>query len=78
MSETSKTAAEKRVKELRRLINHHNYKYYVDAQPEISDLEFDRLLREEPQLGQSLLATIARLTAQRLRVTSEELMLAST
>ncbi len=38
---------------------------------------FDRLLREEPQLGQSLLATIARLTAQRLRVTSEELMLAS-
>ena len=38
---------------------------------------FDRLLREEPQLGQSLLATIARLTAQRLRVTSEELMLMS-
>ena len=38
---------------------------------------FDQLLREEPQLGQSLLATIARLTAQRLRVTSEELMLAS-
>jgi MFS superfamily sulfate permease-like transporter len=39
---------------------------------------FDLLLREEPQLGQSLLATIARLTAQRLRVTSEELLLAST
>jgi MFS superfamily sulfate permease-like transporter/CRP-like cAMP-binding protein len=38
---------------------------------------FDRLLRDEPQLGQSLLATIARLTAQRLRVTSEELSLAS-
>ena len=38
---------------------------------------FDRLLREEPHLGQSLLATIARLTAQRLRATSEELMLAS-
>ena len=38
---------------------------------------FDQLLREEPHLGQSLLATIARLTAQRLRVTSEELMLAS-
>ncbi|MDB5512900.1 MAG: hypothetical protein JWR08_2383 [Enterovirga sp.] len=36
---------------------------------------FDYLLREEPHLGQSLLATIARLTAQRLRVTSEELML---
>jgi len=38
---------------------------------------FDRLLRHEPQLGQSLLATIARLTAQRLRVTSEELIVAS-
>ena len=38
---------------------------------------FDQLLREEPQLVQSLLATVARLTAQRLRVTSEELMLAS-
>jgi CRP-like cAMP-binding protein/anti-anti-sigma regulatory factor len=44
----------------------------------LSTESFDRLLREEPQLGQSLLATIARLTAQRLRVTSEELMLAST
>ncbi|NNM71029.1 SLC26A/SulP transporter family protein [Enterovirga aerilata] len=38
---------------------------------------FDQLLREEPHLGQSLLATIARLTAQRLRATSEELLLAS-
>ncbi len=37
--------------------------------------EFGRLLRETPRLGQSLLATIARITAQRLRVTSEELML---
>jgi CRP-like cAMP-binding protein len=44
----------------------------------LSAESFDRLLREEPHLGQSLLATIARLTAQRLRVTSEELMLAST
>lgn len=37
---------------------------------------FDALLRDEPRLGQSLLATIARLTAQRLRETSEELRLA--
>src|SRR5438270_13283441 len=35
-----------RVLELRRQINHHNYKYYVDAQPEISDKEFDGLLKE--------------------------------
>ncbi|TDR93446.1 SulP family sulfate permease [Enterovirga rhinocerotis] len=37
---------------------------------------FDALLRDEARLGQSLLATIARLTAQRLRDTSEELRLA--
>jgi DNA ligase (NAD+) len=37
---------EKRAEELRRQINYHNYKYYVESQPEISDLEFDRLLRE--------------------------------
>ncbi len=36
----------KRAEELRRQINYHNYKYYVESQPEISDLEFDRLLRE--------------------------------
>lgn len=38
--------------------------------------DFDALLREEPHLGQSILATIARLTAQRLRATSDELRLA--
>jgi DNA ligase (NAD+) len=37
---------EKRAAELRRLIDHHNYMYYVEARPEISDLEFDRLLKE--------------------------------
>jgi DNA ligase (NAD+) len=35
-----------RVDELRRQINYHNYKYYVEASPEISDREFDRLLEE--------------------------------
>src|SRR6516165_9550149 len=35
-----------RAEELRRQLNYHNYKYYVEAQPEISDLEFDRMLRE--------------------------------
>ena len=36
----------KRVAELRKLIDHHNRKYYIDAAPEISDREFDRLLEE--------------------------------
>jgi DNA ligase (NAD+) len=38
--------AARRAEELRRLIDHHNYLYYVEARPEISDLEFDRLLKE--------------------------------
>ncbi len=39
-----------RAAELRDLIHHHNTKYYVDAAPEISDREFDRLLEELTQL----------------------------
>jgi DNA ligase (NAD+) len=35
-----------RVDELRRLIEHHNDLYYVEAKPEISDREFDKLLEE--------------------------------
>ena len=30
-----------RAEELRRLIDHHTHKYYVDAQPEISDRDYD-------------------------------------
>jgi DNA ligase (NAD+) len=39
-----------RAAELRRLIDHHNYLYYVEARPEISDREFDRLLEELTKL----------------------------
>jgi len=39
-------SASGRAAELRRQIDHHNRKYYVDAAPEISDREFDRLLEE--------------------------------
>src|SRR5262245_22647004 len=39
-----------RIDDLRRLLNHHNYLYYVEAKPEISDREFDRLLDELKQL----------------------------
>ena len=35
-----------RAAELRRLIDHHNHLYYVDAKPEISDREFDKLYEE--------------------------------
>ena len=37
---------ESRVAELRQLIDHHNQLYYTDAEPEISDAEYDTLFRE--------------------------------
>jgi DNA ligase (NAD+) len=39
-----------RIDELRRVIDYHNFKYYVEAQPEISDLQYDRLYAELRQL----------------------------
>jgi len=42
----SKADARRRVEELRRAIEHHNYQYHVLDAPEISDAEFDRLVRE--------------------------------
>ncbi|WP_375340889.1 NAD-dependent DNA ligase LigA [Candidatus Dehalogenimonas loeffleri] len=44
--------AQERVLELRRLLNHHNYLYYVKDTPEISDESYDALLRELRQLEQ--------------------------
>jgi DNA ligase (NAD+) len=35
-----------RVEELRRLINYHNYRYYVLDSPEVSDAEYDQLMQE--------------------------------
>lgn len=35
-----------RIEQLSKEINEHNYKYYIDAQPSISDFEFDQLLEE--------------------------------
>ena len=42
--------AASRAAELRREIEHHNYLYYVNDAPEISDAEFDRLFRELQEL----------------------------
>lgn len=39
-----------RAQELQKLLHHHNYLYYVEAKPEISDREFDRLLEELKEL----------------------------
>jgi DNA ligase (NAD+) len=38
--------AEKRIESLREKIRHHEYLYYVLDQPELSDLEFDKLMQQ--------------------------------
>jgi len=40
----------RRIAELREIINHHNYRYYVLDSPEISDAEYDELMKELRQL----------------------------
>jgi len=42
----------KRIEELRRLINYHNRRYYQLDDPEISDVEYDRLMKELLDLEQ--------------------------
>jgi DNA ligase (NAD+) len=38
--------AKRRAEELRREIEHHNYLYYVESNPEVSDAEYDALMEE--------------------------------
>jgi DNA ligase (NAD+) len=35
-----------RLTELREAIHHHDYLYYVESRPEVSDAEYDQLMRE--------------------------------
>ncbi|MGA8848346.1 MAG: NAD-dependent DNA ligase LigA [Dehalococcoidia bacterium] len=42
--------AKQRIEELREIINYHNYRYYVLDSPEISDAEYDELMKELKQL----------------------------
>jgi DNA ligase (NAD+) len=48
MEDVSKV--KQRIEELRKLINYYNYRYYVLDSPEISDAEYDELMRELKQL----------------------------
>jgi len=48
MKDTGKI--EHRIEELRETINHHNYRYYVLDNPEISDAEYDTFMRELKRL----------------------------
>jgi DNA ligase (NAD+) len=44
------TEDKQRINELRELISYHNHRYYVLDSPEISDAEYDKLMRELKQL----------------------------
>jgi len=46
----NKKDAKKRIDKLRKEINYHNHKYYVESNPIISDYEFDKLLKELEEL----------------------------
>jgi DNA ligase (NAD+) len=39
-----------RISELREQIHHHDYLYYIEARPEVSDAEYDALMRELREL----------------------------
>ncbi|MFC2005112.1 NAD-dependent DNA ligase LigA [Chloroflexota bacterium] len=44
------TEIKERIEQLKAQVNHHNYRYYVLDSPEISDGEYDELMRELKQL----------------------------
>ena len=44
----------KRIEQLKTDINHHNYRYHVLDNPEISDAEYDELMRELKRLEEQL------------------------
>jgi DNA ligase (NAD+) len=46
----NKSEAKKQIQKLREEINKHNYKYYVENNPIISDYEFDQLLKKLEEL----------------------------
>ncbi|MDA8233455.1 MAG: NAD-dependent DNA ligase LigA [Clostridia bacterium] len=50
--------AEKKINDLREIINHHNYRYYVLDRPEITDAQYDQLMRELERLEQEYPALI--------------------
>jgi DNA ligase (NAD+) len=49
-AERDRAAAKLRVEELRELLNNHAYRYYVLDDPEVSDAEYDELMRELREL----------------------------
>ncbi|CAB1056127.1 DNA ligase (NAD(+)) (EC [Olavius sp. associated proteobacterium Delta 1] len=53
MPSTIETEIVNKVNNLRELLHHHNYRYYVLDDPEVSDAEYDRLMQELIRLEQA-------------------------
>ena len=53
MPSTIDPAIVHKVNELRQALHHHNYRYYVLDDPEVSDAEYDRLMQELIRLEQA-------------------------
>ncbi|MCA1831930.1 MAG: NAD-dependent DNA ligase LigA [Actinomycetota bacterium] len=53
MSPTERASANKRIADLRAQLEHHNYLYYVQDHPQISDAEYDKLYRELVELEEA-------------------------
>src|SRR3989339_670070 len=48
-----KSEASKKIQKLRKDLERHNYLYYIEAKPEISDRDYDHLMRELLDLEQA-------------------------
>ena len=53
LRDMTRADAAQRITELREQIHHHEYLYYVEARPEVSDAEYDALMRELRELEAS-------------------------
>lgn len=53
MKKIDRVEAKKEIDRLRRDIEYYNFKYYVEAKPEISDYEFDKLMRRLIELEEA-------------------------
>lgn len=53
INKLDRAEAKRELKKLREEIRRHNYKYYVEAKPVISDFEFDKLMRRLIQLEET-------------------------
>jgi DNA ligase (NAD+) len=50
MEEGQKKDIQQRINKLRQTLDYHNHRYYVMSQPEISDFEYDQLMKELKEL----------------------------